>query len=272
MSENKSSLSNQVLREYFGDYFINLPTIDSTNSYAKFLAKANCPKKTLVVLSEEQTGGRGRLGRSFFSEKGVGLYMSILFFPTVTHDKLQLITTAASVATCKAIEKLTGLSPKIKWVNDLYLDGKKIAGILTEGQIDPSTGKTEFAVLGIGINIFSPEKNFPQDISHIAHSIFPETHPQGSASHPFIRERLAGEIFKEFTEIYDHIDTLPHFDDYKNRLFIKGMTVDVIQGDLIKPAKIVDLLEDFSLLVEYTDGTNEVLISGEVSLKLNKKD
>lgn len=270
MCDHSTKLSHGALQKHLGMDFINLETIPSTNSYAKELGKSGKYTKPLVVLADSQTGGRGRLGRSFYSEGGTGLYMSILLFPRIPFQDLQKITTAAAVALCLALEGELSISASIKWVNDIYLNEKKVSGILTEGSFDPDTGSTSYAVLGIGVNVFSPQNGYPSDISNIATSLFPETHPQGNSKYPFVRERLAGAIVREFMAIYEKIERCPHFDEYRKRLFIKDLIVDVVNGEYRKKAKVIDLLPDFSLLVEYPEGTTEKLISGEVTLRLNK--
>ena len=124
-----TGLSKEALGTYLNIDFIDLGTTASTNSYAKELGGSGEYGKPIVILADTQTGGRGRLGRSFYSEGGIGLYMSILLFPDLPFEDLQKITTAAAVALCRAIEREASVSPSIKWVNDVYLNGKKLAGI-----------------------------------------------------------------------------------------------------------------------------------------------
>lgn len=268
MSYKSTGLSDEALKKYISLNMIHLKEVDSTNTYAKALVSKKEITPPLVILADSQHGGRGRLGRSFFSEEGTGIYMSILLFPEISPADIQYITTAAAAATCRAIEALTELSPMIKWVNDIYLGGKKIAGILTEGSFDPKSGKISHAVLGIGINVFSPQGGFPEDIKSIASSIFPETYPEHLEKHPFFREKLAGRIIDEFMVYYKSITEKPHFDDYKNRMFLTSKEVSVITPLSCTDAKVIDLLDDFSLLVEYPSGKREALLSGEVSLKI----
>lgn len=268
MSYNSTGLSDEALKKYIPLDMIHLTEVDSTNTYAKSLAGKKEITTPLVILADSQHGGRGRLGRSFFSEDGTGIYMSILLFPEISPSDIQHITTAAAAATCRAIEALTDLSPKIKWVNDIYIGGKKIAGILTEGSFDPVQGKISHAVLGIGINVFSPARGFPEDIKSIAASIFPETYPEHTDHNSFFREKLAGRIIDEFMVYYKSISQKPHFSDYKKRMLLTSQEVSVITPISCTDAKVIDLLDDFSLLVEYPSGKREALLSGEVSLKI----
>ena len=169
-------------------------SLESTNLTAKQLAVAGAPHGTAVAASA-QTAGRGRLGRSFFSPKDAGVYLSVILRPQPfdgaapisglrsTEDAM-LMTTAASVAAARAIEAVSGRQVQIKWVNDLYLDGKKICGILTEGVTSFESGTIESIVIGIGINCFPPEGGLPEEIRRTAGCLFPEGpgRPHGSAA------------------------------------------------------------------------------------------
>ena len=269
-------MKEQKIRTFLTDQnivkkIILLEETDSTNRVAKELAWQGEAEGTLV-LANVQSAGRGRLGRSFYSQAGSGIYASLILRPNLSATQALRITSCAAVAVARAIETVTELSPQIKWVNDIYLNGKKLAGILTEGSYDTETRSTKFAVVGIGINVFSPKNGFPEDLSNIATSLFSENSPRISHQYPFFRERLCAAIIRRFIPLYEDIKQSPHFKEYRDRLFIIGKNVDVIENDLIKPAKVIDLLPDFSLLVEYDDGNRKALISGEVSLKLNTKE
>ncbi|HRM19631.1 MAG: biotin--[acetyl-CoA-carboxylase] ligase, partial [Trichococcus flocculiformis] len=146
-------------------------TIDSTNLEAKRIVNED-PTFEGVILSEEQTKGRGRLGRVFYSPSESGLYMSLVLRPVADLDNATLITTAAAVAVCQAIETLTGKKPQIKWVNDIFLDGRKVCGILTEGIMDMESRTIGTIILGIGLNFREPETDFPDEIQSIAGTLF----------------------------------------------------------------------------------------------------
>lgn len=145
--------------------------VTSTNTLLKVQAEQGAPEGT-VLIAESQTAGKGRLGRHFTSPPGTGIYFSLLLRPRCTAEKSLFITTTAAVAVCEAIEQVTGLNPQIKWVNDVYLNEKKVCGILTEASVDFENGGLNWAVLGIGINIAVPEEGFPEEIRSIAGAIF----------------------------------------------------------------------------------------------------
>ena len=157
-------LSNQ----HFYDIYVE-EVVDSTNTFMKQRAEEGAKEGT-VLIALEQTAGRGRLGRSFLSPKGSGIYMSILFKPNKSADKSLILTSAAALSVCKAIREIAGLDANIKWVNDILLDEKKVCGILAEGKI-ASEAKMEYVVLGIGINIKTPEGGFTDEIKDIATSL-----------------------------------------------------------------------------------------------------
>ncbi|MBR6501944.1 MAG: biotin--[Clostridia bacterium] len=142
--------------------------IDSTNIYAKTLASEGYKDGTVVV-AREQTAGKGRLGRTFFSKRG-GLYFSVILRPYKSLNDTVFITTAAAVAAARAIEKVSGKKCEIKWVNDIYINNKKVCGILTEGAITPD-GSLDYAILGVGINLFAPKGGFPSNLP-LAGSVF----------------------------------------------------------------------------------------------------
>ena len=145
-----------------------LEEIDSTNRYVKQLGAAGAPEGR-VVIANRQSAGRGRLGRSFFSPGEKGIYMSVLLRPEIELERAVLITSMAAVAVARAIERVSDIPAKIKWVNDIFLNRKKVCGILTESGINAETGKLEYAVLGIGVNVGSME--FPEELKGIATSV-----------------------------------------------------------------------------------------------------
>ena len=163
-----SDATDVISAEGIGPYLTNgsqdmihvFKTVDSTNLVAKKMALEQAPHGT-VVLAEEQTAGRGRMGRSFHSPAGSGIYMSFILRPNLTSNDAVLITTAASVAVARAIEEVTHIHTGIKWVNDVYMNGKKICGILTEALTDFESGGIESIILGIGINFSTAVSSFP---------------------------------------------------------------------------------------------------------------
>ena len=231
-------------------------TLDSTNTYAKELAKNGASEGTVIV-ANSQTCGRGRMGRSFFSPKDTGIYMSIILRPKVSAESSLLFTTAAACAVAKTAEKHTGAKAQIKWVNDVYQNGKKICGILTEGQINPD-GNLDFAIVGIGINLKSPKGGFGE-LSSVATAMFSDDR--------YDKEEIIKDLLDVFFSYCENIEKKPHLDEYAAYSFLTGETVDVLRaGEVLYSAKVLGIDENFSLVIEH-DGVTEHLSSGEVSVK-----
>ncbi len=231
--------------------------VTSTNDIIKDMAKAGAPEFS-VVIADSQTQGRGRMGRSFMSPSGTGLYMSILLRPHFTADKALLITTAAAAATARTIEKHTGKHTYIKWVNDIFMGEKKVCGILTEGSIVGD--RLEYAVLGIGINLLPPRGGF-SELEGIAGAIF--------ENDGYDKDALVRDILENFENYYRGLESSPHYSDYVKRDMLSGKTVDVLRaGEVLYSAKVVGIEKDFSLSVD-RDGKKENLATGEVSVKVN---
>ena len=229
---------------------------DSTNTRARLFAEAAEKKRNAVFIALGQSAGRGRRGRSFDSEAGAGLYISFLSFPKKPTLDAAKITAHAAVALSRAVEELTPLAPKIKWVNDLYANGRKLAGILTEGKTED--GSFSYVICGIGVNF--KKRVFPPELCGIATSIEEEC---GSCPDIFeFAARLAELYFEENENLLS---------DYRERLCWIGDTVTVtkILGDSYG-AKILGVTDSFSLLVESERGKEE-LISAEVSVKKTNK-
>lgn len=233
-------------------------TVTSTNQIMRQQAADGAPEGT-VLLAGTQTAGRGRLGRNFFSPADSGLYLSLLLRPDCPADRAVFITTTAAVAVCEAIEQLTGLAPGIKWVNDIFLSGKKICGILTEASLDLESSRLEYAVLGIGINVYAPTDGFPEGLETIAGALL-------DARRDGFRNQLAAAILSRFWERYaTHETTL---DAYRDRSLALGRQISVLRAGVACPAEAVDITPDCALRVRYPDGREEVLSSGEISIRL----
>lgn len=236
-------------------------TVGSTNTLAKEMAVNGEPEGT-VIIAAEQTNGRGRMGRTFFSPSSTGLYLSLILRPRINLDDSLLITTSTAVAVAKAIEKLTKNDIQIKWVNDLFMNEKKVCGILTEASLNVENGGLEYAIVGIGINITT--NNFPDDIKSIAGSIF-SNKPQNIP----ITSMLAAEVLNNLAEAMVNLTDKRYIEDYKKRSFLIGKEINVIKGKKAYRAIAVDLDNKARLLVRYPDFTTEVLSSGEVSIRIN---
>lgn len=234
-------------------------TVISTNTLAKEMAVNGAPEGT-VIIATEQTEGRGRMGRSFYSPDSTGLYLSLILRPTLDLNDSLLITTSAAVAVAQAIERLTKNSVQIKWVNDLFMNDKKVCGILTEASLNIENGGLEYAVVGIGINAIT--KDFPDDIKDIAGSIFSKS----PTDMPIISV-LAAEVLNNLSIFMDNLTDRDYLQEYKNRSFLIGKEILVLKGNEAIPAKAIDIDDRARLVVEYTDGSKEALTSGEVSVR-----
>ena len=227
---------------------------DSTNTRAKEYAKENVnSKETVVFIANRQSAGRGRRGRSFVSEGGAGIYMSILTYPDEKGADATSVTAKTAVCMARAVESLCDCKIEIKWVNDLYLGGKKLAGILTEGEMNKN-GKIAFQVVGMGINIY--KSAISDEISAIATSL------EDQCASPPDRSALAARMIKEF--LFSPTDC---YEEYKARSFVIGKEVSVIKLTESYKARVVDIDKDFSLIIN-RDGETERLFTGEISLKI----
>lgn len=239
--------------------------IDSTNMEVKRRALDGAGEG-LVVLAEEQTAGRGRLGRSFYSPSGTGIYMSLLFCPSpeISQDVV-LVTTAASVAVCRAIRKVLGVEPEIKWVNDVYLEGRKICGILTEAVSDFESGRIETVVVGIGINYHSPEKGFPEELKQTAGSVCRD----GENLVP--RNTLAAAVIQELYKLYEDLTNKSYMDDYRKWSNVLGKEVRFTSGTDWEYGTAVDIDDNGGLVIEKKNGERQVLRTGEITLRFAEK-
>ncbi len=238
--------------------FASLP---STTTHLKQLAEAGAPEGTLIV-AEQQTAGYGRFGRPFHSPPDGGLYMSLLLRPGFPAQDTLCITTCAAVAVCRALERLCGVKPGIKWVNDLFLNGKKICGIGTEGALDFESGGVHYAILGIGINLYPSAQPLPPEMQEIVGTVLDRA-PQDGA----LRSRLLAEIIRQFWAEYPRLLEKRFFEDYRDRCFVLGRSVTIQRGGGSETAQVLSLAPDFSLRVRLEDGREELLCSGEVSLR-----
>ena len=233
--------------------------INSTNSYLK--DNAENFKDGTVIIAKRQTAGRGRLGRSFISERG-GLYMSLLIKPSRCAEKSLYITTATAVAVAKAIETVSDKKTGIKWVNDVFIDGKKVCGILVEGMTNPKTGLLDYAVIGIGVNVYEPENGFDGEIKDIAASVFGKRNNNGDIV------RLAAEILNQLSAVLAEPRSKKTANEYRNRSIVIGKEVDIIQdGDAVS-ATVIDIDDDAAIILKLCNGDIIKKTSGEISIRL----
>ena len=235
--------------------------VDSTNLVLRELARQGAPEKT-VVLTQHQTAGRGRRGKEFYSPSGSGLYMSLLLRPALQAQQAIQITTCAAVAVCRAIEKLTGQSVSIKWVNDLWINEKKVCGILTEAVMNLETGDLDAVILGIGINVFPPEGGFPSPLQKIAGAIATrETVDRNFCC------RLTAQVIDEFFALYNDLPENNCYSEYRRRSALIGRKIFVLENRPYQ-AQVLDVEPDFGLRILSENGEEKVLRSGEVSTRL----
>jgi len=241
-----------------------LEAVDSTNSYLKNRAAEGAPHG-LAVVAEEQTGGRGRFGRSFHSPRGKGLYLSVLLRPDFPAVQAAKLTPWAAVAVCRAVEELTGLKPAIKWINDILLEDRKLCGILTEADIAPD-GSLNDVILGIGLNLTQGEEDFPPEVAGVATSL---------AQHlPEVPEReemlsaLLGELDRMWNAFPEAAEE--YLEAYRARCSTVGQEVLVTGGGEEREGFALGVNEDFSLRVRFAGGICQNLDSGMVSARRNR--
>ena len=233
--------------------------INSTNSYLK--NNAENLKDGAVIIAKKQTAGRGRLGRSFISEKG-GLYMSLLIKPSLCAEKSLFITTTTAVAVARAIETVSDKKTGIKWVNDLFIDGKKVCGILVESTTNPKTGLLDYAVIGIGVNVYEPENGFDAEIKDIAGAVFGKNNDNGNIT------RLAAEILNQLSDLLAEPQSKEVLNEYRNRSVVIGKKVDIIKGSNTVSATVIDIDDDAAIILELSNGEVIKKTSGEISIRL----
>lgn len=235
--------------------------LDSTNTECKRRVIEGAPHG-LTILAEEQTAGRGRLGRNFYSPAKTGIYVSILVHPSMDGSDAMLLTTAASVAVCRGLAKVLSVDPEIKWVNDVYLNGKKVCGILTEAISNFEMGKIDAVIVGIGINYRTEE--FPEDIKDRAGAV--------ETTSDIPRNQLVAAVLNAFWEIYDHIEDREFIKEYRQRSMVLGKNIRILEKGQWKEAKAVDVNDDGGLVIqiENPDGSigQRVLQTGEITLRL----
>ena len=234
-------------------------SITSTNTVLK--ERAESLTDWYVIVSGRQTAGRGRIGRSFYSPEATGIYLSVLLRPDLPAEQSVRITTAAAVAACRAIEETTDRTPGIKWVNDVFVEGRKVCGILTEGSLNLETGGLDWVVMGIGFNVYEPEGGFPEEIREIAGPVAAERAGD-------LRVHLAGSFLRHFGKVCDSLAEASFAEEYRKRSIVTGQNILVLRNGQEIPAFAEDIDGECRLRVRYADGREELLSSGEVSIRL----
>ncbi len=231
-------------------------SISSTNTILKQMADEGAEEFTVLV-ANHQTAGRGRKGHSFFSPKDTGLYFSLLLKPDIEPEKALYFTTCAAVCCAEAIEEITSKKAEIKWVNDVYIENRKVCGILTEASFNSNNAKLEYVVVGIGINISTKQDDFPVDIIEKAASLYDYLSED-------IHEKLLSKILDKFYSYYHSISDKSYLKNYRERSMILGKDVEIIGRDIT--AKAIEIDDEFGLVVMHEDGKKENLNSGDVSV------
>ena len=261
---SKNEIEKYLLPQYLKNRVPSLTALsetESTNTLLKKEAADGAPEGTIVI-ADRQTGGRGRMGRSFFSPEGTGIYMSILLRPDDMKPAEALrITTMAAVAACDAVDEVCGKKAMIKWVNDIFIDGRKTMGILTEASFGVHNN-IEYAVLGIGMNAYAPEGGFPEEIDKIAGAVFDEKKEDG-------RNMLAASFINHFFAYYDDRVNSGYSKRYREKSLAVGREITVLSPDGEKKAFAMDVDDECRLIVKYPDEKIEKLNSGEISIRLS---
>ena len=236
-------------------------TITSTNDVLKQLALQGAPEGTTLV-ADCQTGGRGRMGRTFLSPSGVGIYLSVLLRPNCKPTELMHLTCASATAACSAIEQTSGFRPGVKWTNDIVYNKRKLAGILTELGLNQD-GTTGYAIIGIGFNCNQQLRDFPDAIQDVAGSLKMVTGKETD------RALLAAKMIEALYQMNRELlsDRAGILARYRQDCITLGQEISLVRGDEIRHGKALDVDENGALVVRYEDGTIEAVNSGEVSVR-----
>lgn len=241
---------------------IVLESVDSTNTYAKKLSPPEAPDGTVIV-ANYQTGGRGRLGRSFASPRGCGVYMTVVLRPHVPPARLMHLTALVAEAVCQAVFDATGLRPGIKWANDLVIGQRKLCGILTELSVEAESGMVDSVIIGVGVNCNHRLEDFPPEVRPMATSLAMEL------GKPIDRNRVAAAMICRLREMSEEYLTrkADWIARYTADCVTVGQDVQVISGSTIRTAHADGIDENAALLVTYDNGEQAAVFSGEVSIR-----
>lgn len=257
-----NELQMDIKTKYMGSKILYFQNVDSTNNAAKKAAGEGAPEGTIII-AEEQTGGRGRLGRHWTSPRGTGIWMSIILRPELEPTEAAKITQLTAAAVAVGLRKATGCEAGIKWPNDIIINKKKVCGILTE--MSAELNSINYIVVGIGVNVNVDMEIFPEDVRAIATSI------KENLGHSVYRKVIVLEILGAFEELYSDFITTKNInqsvDICKKYSVTLGNKVRIISKDKTIFAEALDLTEDGELLIKNEKGDIEKVISGEVSVR-----
>ena len=252
-------LDSGVLESFLNNKTLNVllfPEIDSTNLEAKRIAK-NGLSEPFLIIADSQTAGRGRLGRTFYSPPSTGIYLSYVYKPNAAIASGVSVTSAAAVAVCRAIKAVTELNPQIKWINDVYIDGKKVCGILCEAVTEGGRSDANCIVIGIGINVSTTD--FPCELREKAGSL---------GDRVIDRNRLAAEVVNQLEKVINDLGKRAFIDEYKKLSLVLGKQITYIKNGVETRGIAVDVDNDGGLIVRLSDGSKTTLNTGEISVKL----
>ncbi len=259
---DSKALEIELKDKSFIKEIVHYNTVDSTNSQGKLMAAQGAIEGTIVI-SEEQTGGKGRLGREWISPKGTGIWMSIILKPNIEPQEATIITQITAAAVASAIIKLTGIKAGIKWPNDIIVDGKKVCGILTE--MSGELNSINYVVVGIGVNVNMNQEDFPEELKEVAISL------KESFGEDLSRKELVIKILSEFEELYlDFINTnnaQKSISICRELSVTLGKQVKIVQRGKTILAEALDITEDGELLIKSSDENIQKVVSGEVSVR-----
>lgn len=258
--KNTNRLKTLLEQNDFVNAVQELPETDSTNRVAKELAVNGALEGTLVV-ADKQSGGKGRLGRSFFSPEG-GVYMSMVLRPQIPAERAVLITTCAAVAVARAVEKVSDVKAGIKWVNDIFVNGKKVCGILAEAGLNPEQALPAYVILGIGINV--KKQSVPDELKEIVGCLEDDREKEIS------KEELIVAVWEEFGKLYKELSDANYMEEYKERSVLLGREVTVFAPKGDYTATVIDIDREGHLVIDRC-GETQRLSFGEVSVRTERK-
>lgn len=255
-------LSGPLAGALVGSELACLDVIDSTNTECKRRAVSGA-SEGLVVTAEEQTGGRGRRGRGFQSPRGKGLYLSALFRPDLEPGQVSDFTAWVAVAVCDGIEACCHVRPKIKWTNDIVMEGKKLVGILTELGLESESNTLDYMVTGIGINVNHAPEDFSPEIRDMATSL------AQILGRPVRRSELAAQVVLALDRMYACYpeNKGEYLEKYRADCVTTGCQVQLITPASRREAFAREIDDSFNLVVELPDGSLETISAGEVSVR-----
>ena len=258
----KENILKNLSPEYpWKEHFHFFSELDSTNDRLKAMARQGVPHGT-VLLADRQTGGHGRMGRTFLSPEGMGVYLSILLRPNCAPADLMHLTCATGVAMCEAVEQAARFRPGIKWTNDLVYGKRKLGGILTELGLNPKGG-VDYAIIGIGINCCQTETDFAPEIRDIAGSL------SMAAGREIDRNQVAAAMMDALCQMSGNLlsEKAWLLDQYRKDCITVGQDISLLRGEEVRHGHAVDVDDNGALVVAFPDGSMEAVNSGEVSIR-----